>query len=180
MIMRDETVMATFAEFQKRIGSDIGLVLRSVAVVETRQKALEAFLFSGRLQLLKLALLAILSPARVRTALSMVHGRMLNEYEDKLKAAFKAKNEKSIIKPVLVGVAAVCFMLVSGCVPRAKYARAVKDLETVKTFYNGLAEAASRQTARADFCEEQQTKLVEVLRKFNQIDEKGNLRKGIK
>jgi hypothetical protein len=164
--------MAGFSEIEERIGNDIGLVLRNVAIVETRQKALEAFLFSGRFQLLKIALLAILSPTKTRQALGRVHGRMLKGYEDKLKAALNAKNERSIIKP-LVSVTVLFLALVTGCVPRAKYDRAIGDLGSV-------TEEVNRQTRRADYCEEQQLRLVEVLRKFNQVDEKGKLRKGAK
>lgn len=177
--MRDATVLGAFQDFEHKVGNDIQLILRTVAVVETRQRALEAFLLGGRLHLLKLAFLQLVSPGRARAVLLKMHTESLKAYNAKMDAAYAEKQKAKLVRPGLVGVVVLALAVLSaGCVSRSTYQRTQRQLDEVNRFYGDLVDAAANQTRRADFCEDQQKKLIEVLKRFNQIDERGQLRKG--
>lgn len=171
--MRDMEIYQSLRNLEKKMGEDCGAMLRAISVVETRQKALEQFLFSSRWALLKVALLQVLSPARAREALMRTHGIMLRQYGEKMKKAIEEKNKQIRTAPVpgpVISLALVFLaFLAPGCVSLGKYKEAQLQLVAVATERDIAARTAN-------FCTEQQVKLIEILRKFNQVDEKGNLR----
>lgn len=175
--MRDGTIVEAFNRLEAKVGHDLGLLVKNFAVVETRQKALEAALLDSRIGLFKLAFLQLLAPKAARWLVAGKHSALMKSFRDKQEAVAKAivTEQKAIIRPVLAGLAALFLMV--GCVPLAKHRRMIAVRDTIN---QGVMDRAADAERRAQYCEEQQVKLVEVLKKFNQVDDKGKLReKGV-
>lgn len=172
--MRDIQVFQALQALEAKVGEDTGLLLRTISMIETRQKALEHLLFRDRLSILKIALLQLISPSKARAALMMTHQGMLRDHNKKLKEAIESKNR--MVKPsaagsALISLAVLFVMLFTGCVKMTRYQALEREYVKMQTERDLAAKVSN-------YCTEQQVKLVEILRKFNQVDEKGALRKG--
>lgn len=151
--MRDSSIFSSFEKLEAKVGHDINVVLEAMNVIETRQRALEFVLLSSRFALLKLAVVQLFSPRMATQAVFLRQQNLLSTYRAKMTELLK-KKATGLIRPAATLTAAVVIAFLAGCVPYPVYR-------------NRLA-AAQQQVAdserRAQYCEQQQVKLTDVLR----------------
>lgn len=99
--MRDQEVYQQLERMASAISSDNANLQRANVLMRSRIDALEKILFGGRLSILKMIFMQMLSPRAVATLVQYTHGKQIEDF-NAAKAAAEKRQPK--VKPAPVEI----------------------------------------------------------------------------
>lgn len=184
--MRDGAIVEAFTRMERMVGSDIRLLNKTVATLAMRMDAIQKVMFGSRLAFIEAGFLSVFAPKMLERAIDRVHKSIEDDYKKKVEARME-EARKAVIKPEentnpmavdrLMKVVNVLIVFVGlslvGCVPKSQIKRSYDEgfakanteclqlQGQIQNYIRGLEVSNAAKTER--------------LRKFNQVDEQGNL-----
>lgn len=183
--MRDGTIVEAFQKMEGMVGNDIRLLNKTVTTLAMRMDAIQKVMFGSRFSFVIAGLCSIFAPKMLERSITKVHQQIQADYLAKVKEQME-KAQKAVIHPddlnpikidrlkqvVNVAIVVVGLSFV-GCVPKSHIKKSYDDgfakanteclqlQGQIQNYIRGLEVSNAAKTER--------------LRKFNQVDEKGNL-----